>query len=411
VYLWEVATGRRVQVLDGHKDQKPMEGWITCLAFSPDGKRLAEASRDGTVGLWDLAAGNEERRLTGHEGRVWSVAFSPDGKTLLTGARDQTVRLWDAASGRELRLMDGHQSEIEGVAYSPDGRLVAAGARDGQVRVWSAATGRLVHVLDEPQTWRSRLAHHHDGRTLAFSPDGRLLASGSWEVVQVWETASGKERVRFAGHKGEVNALAFSPDGRTLVTGSFDESVIFWDLTGRRKDGRLATAELSPTELEAEWSALRGEDATRAHRAVWTLAADPKQAFPLLKGQLKPVEPADEKVVARLIARLDDDDFNVREEAAQELAKLPVVEPALRKALEGNPSAELRQRVQHLLEARESGESSADWTATLRALEVLEQLGTPEAREWLRALAKGAPTAPLTQEAQESLRRLDRRSR
>jgi RNA polymerase sigma factor (sigma-70 family) len=393
VRLWDVAGGKEILVMDGHKEQPTNGGWISCLAFSADGRRLAEASRDGTVGLWDPATGTEERRLTGHVGQVWSVAFSPDGKTLLTGGADRTVRLWDVASGQEARRLEGHQEEIEGVAYSPDGRLVASSARDGQVRVWGAASGQPVHVLDEPPTWRQRLYHHHDGRTLAFSPDGRLLASGSWEVVQVWEAATGKERVRFAGHKGEVNALAFLPDGRTLVTGGFDGSAIFWDVTGRRKDGRLAAADLSPSDLETEWAALRGEDGGRAHRAVWALAADPKRALPLLKGQLRPAAAADEKQVARLIAALDDDDFDTREKATQELARLDGAEAALRKALEGNPSAEVRQRVQFALEAREKLELSAEWAVTLRALEVLEQCGTPEAREWLQALAKGAPLA------------------
>jgi RNA polymerase sigma factor (sigma-70 family) len=406
VRLWDVATGKEVRVMDGHKGQKPGEGWIACVAFSPDGKTLAEASRDGTVGLWDPATGKEERRLTGHAGRVWSVAWSPDGKTLATGGADRTVRLWDAATGKELSKLEGHEIDVEAVAWSPDGRLLASGDYRGKLRVWAAATGRALHVLDEQPGWRFRLNSHHDGRTLAFSPDGRLIAAGNWEAVQVWEATTGRERVRFVGHRGEVNALAFCPDGRTLVTGGFDGAALFWDVTGRRRNGRLVKEELSAPELETEWAALRGEDAIKAHRAVGRLAGDPKQALPLLKGQLKPVPAADEKQVARLIAQLDDDSFEVRERATEELARLPGAEPALNKALEGMPSAEVRERARHALEAREKAESSAEWVVSLRALEVLEQLGTSEARDWLRELARGEPRARLTQEARAALRRL-----
>jgi hypothetical protein len=224
--------------------------------------------------------------------------------------------------------------------------------------------------------------------------------------VQVWEAATGKERARFVGHRGEVNALAFCPDGRILVTGGFDGATLFWDVTGRRRDGQLPAAELSQPELETEWSALRGEDAAKAHRAVWLLAADPKHALPLLKEQLRPVPAGEEKQLARLIAQLDDDSFEVREKATQELAKLPGAESALRKALDGTASAEVRERARFALEARERAESSAEWAAALRALEVLEQLGTPEARDWLRTLAKGEPRARLTQEAKAALKRL-----
>jgi WD40 repeat protein len=405
VRLWAVPGAEEIRVMDGHKEQKGYEGWIDCVAYSPDGKRLAEACRDGTVGLWDPATGEEVWRLTGHQGYARSVAFAPDGKTLVTGGADRTVRFWDAASGKELRRLDGHPADVEAVAWSPDGRLVASADRGGQVRLWVAATGELRHQSDEQPGWQFRLNHHADGRTIAFSPDGRLLAAGNWEAVQVWESATGRERARFAGHRGEANALAWLPDGKALVTGGFDGSVLFWDVTGRRKDGRLPAAELSAPDLETEWTSLRGEDAAKAHRAVWALAADPGHALPLVKGVLKPVPPADAKKVAGLIAVLDDDDFEVREKATRELSAIAGAEAVLRKAMDGAASAEVRQRLRAALEAREGVELEADWTATLRALEVLEQLDTPEARDWLRALADGEPSAPLTRAATAALRR------
>jgi RNA polymerase sigma factor (sigma-70 family) len=406
VRLWDVAGGEELRVMDGHKEQKGFEGWINCVAYSADGKRLAEASRDGTVGLWDPATGEELSRLTGHQGYARSVAFSPDGKTLVTSGADLTVRLWDVASGKELRRLEGHAADVEAVAWSPDGRLIASADRAGQVRLWVAATGALLHQLTEQPGWTYRLNHHADGRTIAFSPDGRLLAAGNWEAVQVWEALTGREQARFVGHRGEVNALGFAPDSRTLVTGSFDGMVLFWDVTGRRRDGKLSPAALPPQDLETEWTALRGEDGAKAHHAVWALAADAKQALPLLKERLTPVPAADAKKVARLIAALDDDDFDTREKATQELAGLAGAETQLRKALEGMPSAEVRERVRYALDARERQVSSPEWAVTLRCLEVLEQMGTPEARDWLRSLADGEPAAALTAEAKAALRRL-----
>jgi RNA polymerase sigma factor (sigma-70 family) len=406
VRLWDVAGGEELRVLDGHKDQKGFEGWINVVAYSPDGKRLAEACRDGTVGLWDPTTGEEVSRLTGHQGYARSVAFAPDGKTLVTGGADLTVRLWDVASGKELRRLEGHNSDVEAVAWSPDGRLLASADRAGQVRLWVAATGAPLHQLTEQPGWTFRLNHHADGRTIAFSPDSRLLAAGNWEAVQVWEALTGRERARFVGHRGEVNALAFAPDNPTLITGSFDGTVLFWDVTGRRRDGKLPPAALALPDLETEWTALRGEDGAKAHHAVWALAADPKQALPLLKERLTPVPAADAKQVARLIAALDDDDFETREKATQELAGLAGAETQLRKVLEGMPSAEVRERVRYALDARERQEASPEWAVTLRCLEVLEQMGTPEARDWLRALADGEPGAALTIEAKAALRRV-----
>src|SRR5262249_28966989 len=162
--------------------------------------------------------------------------------------------------------------------------------------------------------------------------------------------------------------------------------------------------------LDKVWTDLRGDDAAKAHRAVWTLAAAPKQALSRLKEQLKPAARVDDKRIGKLIEELDDDDFDVRDRATTELEKLgAAAEAALRKALRGNVSAEVRLRAQRLLEGLEKVEASADWVQTGRALEVLEQLGTPEARAYLLTLAEGASEARLTLEAKASLERLAKR--
>jgi hypothetical protein len=166
---------------------------------------------------------------------------------------------------------------------------------------------------------------------------------------------------------------------------------------------------LAPRDLDAHWSALAGPDAPRAWRAVGALVAAPEQAVPLLKKNLRATLP-DRALLARLIAALDSDDFEKREQATRELARLgELAEPALRGALKGKPSAELRRRVGRLLEPLRKQELSGERLREVRAVQVLELTATAAARRVLAGLAKGEPEARLTQEARGALRRLSTR--
>jgi WD40 repeat protein/tRNA A-37 threonylcarbamoyl transferase component Bud32 len=183
------------------------------LAFSPDGRRLAAAVPYYTVvAVWDGSPGKPTRVLR-HPGAVYGVAFSPDGRRLATAGADQTVRVWDAASGQELGIWRGHTALVNAVAFHPDGwRLASASGdwhRSGEVLVWDAA---------RPQDSRP-LSTSHWVAGVAFSPDGRLVASATWDqVVRVWDVRTGRERQTLVGHRAEVMAVAFSPDGRQLAS-------------------------------------------------------------------------------------------------------------------------------------------------------------------------------------------------
>jgi predicted NACHT family NTPase len=255
--------------------------------------------------------------------------------------------------------------------------------------------------------------HQNLVTSLAFSPDGKVLASGSSDsTVRLWRPATGKELRRFEGHRGLVKSVAFSGDGQKLASAGVDTTVLVWDVSGLVPRTE-PVAQLQPAELQALWEDLAGDDAARASRAIEKLAAAPTQATTLLKQQLRPAAAADPKLLAGLIADLGNDDFNTREKATKELEKLGEhAEPALRKALEEKPAPEARRRLEALAEKASAlrRNPSPERVRTFRSLEVLERAGTAEARQVLEALAQGAPGARLTEEAKAAAERLAKRS-
>jgi WD40 repeat protein len=217
VKLWDATSGQETRTLDGHTNG------VTNVAFSPDGQRLAAGGPDGSVKLWDTGTGQGTRTLRGHTTVVQSVAFGPDGRRLAAASLDGSVKVWDAATGQVTLTLKGHTSSVNSVAFSPDGRRIAAAGPDQPVKVWDAATGQETLTLKE----------RTNGVTnVAFSPDGRrLAAAGSYGLVKVWDATSGQETRTLEGHTNEVRSVAFSSDGRRLASASYDGTVKVWDAT------------------------------------------------------------------------------------------------------------------------------------------------------------------------------------
>jgi hypothetical protein len=224
--------------------------------------------------------------------------------------------------------------------------------------------------------------------------------------------ATGKERQRFVGHRDAVSRVAFSPDGRALATGSWDTTALLWDVFGLLGQGASPRTDRSENELDRLWTQLAEEDASRAFLALKAFLATPDLSVPFLANRLQPVPQAASPRLAQLLADLDDERFAVRQKAAEELQQLGAhAEPAVRQALADRPSVEVRRRLDPLLEKVADPVGSSQNRQLYRAVEVLELLNSPDARKLLGTLAEGSPRSWLTQEAKGSLERLAKRSR
>src|SRR5262249_25544777 len=360
------------------------------LALAAAGKTRAVSAgaRNITLRLVDTATGKERCKLPPYPEAVAALAFSPGSDILAVGAEDHTVRLVDATTGDELRQIQLSEA-VTALAVSPEGKTLAT--MHHTVRLWETATGkeRAQRLPQEP--WGE----------MAFSPDGRVLLVGDEEgTLRLYLAATGKELGRLRGHRSGITCLAFSPDGKTLASGSHDTTALLWDVSDLLDRKGEPSGELGTRQLDALWTDLAGDDAARAYQAIQELAAAPRQAVPFLNGRLRPVAAAEPKQLAALLADLDSADFAVREKATAQLEQLGEgAEPELRRALEGNPSLEVRRRVASVLQKLRKESLGRERLRELRALEVLEQIGGTEVRQLLRRLAEGLPEARLTQQA------------
>ncbi len=226
VKLWNGVTGRLITSLTGHLDD------VYNISFSPDGNIIASAGEDddkNIVKLWDITTG--QLRTTFNAGtNAWDmiIVFNPDGSTLASckGRWDERIQLWDVASTSLRKTLIGHTGGVRSIAISPDGKTLASGSIDRTICLWDVINGSYLTTLIE---------HTDDVVSVAFSPNGNILASGSMDgTVVLWDTQNFQTISKITGHNGRINELAFTPDGKTIVSGSNDRTVRLWDTeTGR----------------------------------------------------------------------------------------------------------------------------------------------------------------------------------
>jgi WD40 repeat protein/serine/threonine protein kinase len=241
VKIWDVQTfvqGRAPSPLHTLRSGPDVIFWRA--VFSPDGRCLATSGNrrasqgrvyPGEIKIWDPVSGKELCTLEGSEERAWSaLAFSPDSQWLATGHKDKSLNIWDVRTGRKKRSFRGHTVAVQCVAFSPDGRFLASGGApgwdyehpDGELKVWDVDSGRALFELR---------GHTQAITAVAFSRDGRLVSGGDDQTIKLWDLATGQETLTLHGHFDRVWSLAFSPDGHKLVSASDDMTVRVWDAT------------------------------------------------------------------------------------------------------------------------------------------------------------------------------------
>jgi WD40 repeat protein len=414
-HVWDVRSG---EILADCEQQ-----WYpTSVAFSPDGETLAVGAYDG-LHLWSSssykqlkvidAPGEEQRPGVGA-----CAAFTPDGRTVAVSCpSDSVIRLRDAATGDLVREIPVGREISVGkeffccLTFSPDGSLLAA-CNPRVVHVWETATGELVRKCGEQ--YKSKDSHKASATCVAFAPDGRRLVVAAGDFIDVYDVLTGEllsgshDRPLLKGHRGAALCVAWSPDGKTIASGGDDTTILVWDAADLLP--KAPAADIGDKERDRLWGDLQAKDPAEAYKALLGLLGAPDTATALIKDRVPPAPKLDAKRVKSLLTDLDSGESDVREAASRELGKLgEAVEPDLRAALAGEPSEEVKARCKVLLDALKHDKLDPEGLRQVRAVQVLERLGTPEARAVLKDLAGGAP-GRLSRDARLALDRLDKRA-
>lgn len=407
IRLWSTATGKLIHKLAGHHN------WITSAAAAPGGPLLATAGWDGTLRLWDVDQAAMRRFLIGQDEprgdtSIAALAFAPDGKHLVSAsearfgrnrAKPKTLQLWDVATGQLLREFGpvGERVLPRHIVWNTPRELYAESKQI--VQLWDPQTGALVHEYPA--------RHKHWGEIPAFavSRDGTLLTLADNEGIHLWDTLMRQKLHTIAPQGQAAERLAFSPDGKQLLVGYAGGALLIWDLAALAlppaPKGALPP-DRRPNEAQAEefkrwWDALGRHDAAESRGALWRFVHAGPNAVDWLVNHVPPPLPRDLQQIPVLIKDLHDADDEARAKALAKLAEFGAsAAPALHEALRAPLPVPVRRRVELALAFLHEHPVHPEELRRLRAIEILERLGTPAAEHTLERWGKGDSRAPTT---------------
>lgn len=421
--LFDVASGKEIGRL-------PERSVVSRMRFSPDSNLLAVGASQ-TIKFYEVPDGKLRHTLNLGVGSLRqtlrTMIFSPDSKTFVARADAREMGLWDTATGQRIGSLplpqgssltyvaSGHS--MHSAAFSPDGRCLVLDMDDGTSVLYELATAQPRQTFGKKVVPRPEIKiapgvgymtpdEFRAGSCFAFSPDGTLLTrSGFDRTVHVHDVRTGTELAAFQGHNGAVNELAFTPDGKSVVSGGSDSTVLFWDLTKIKRPAASAQ-KLKPGDLEMHWKTLADNDAGKAFLALGALTTSPADAVAFLQERVKPAAPLDSKRVEQLLRQVGDETVQVRDQAISELRQIGErIAPALDTALAAQPPLETKRRLEELRDQVTSLRLDGERLRVYRAVEILERIGSSQARQVLQSLATGAPGALVTTSAQAALKR------
>jgi len=243
IRLWDSFTGHPVRSLEGPTSLEGDTVEVSTLVFSPNGNQLVFGGDDGTIGIWNLGTDKMVPYYSDHSDRVLALAFNPDGQHVVSGSEDGTVDRWDPATRQTLDNFVGQQGKTYALGFSPDVQQFASGSFNGTIILWNLKEAKIVRTLEKHLDdgtiipWnlkKPKIVHTLKNyldivNSVAFSPDGRQLASGTQTgIIFLWDTKTGKPRILRAP-SGSVTSVVFSPDGKQLASGYRDRTLRIWD--------------------------------------------------------------------------------------------------------------------------------------------------------------------------------------